>query len=248
MKSAEIFPFADLHMGDRNCDYALIKKRIEHVQQTPNAYAILDGDLINDASKTSVSDSYLEQLTPTEQIKKAVEVFSPIKDKILCINEGNHERRAHNKEGIDITELIARELGVEDRYSATSSVIFLRLGTLAERKAQDRQVSYSIFCVHGSGGGRKEGAKIVRLADMASIVDADIFVHAHTHLPAILKEGFFRIDTANSTIAKVDKLFVNTAAYLDYGDYSEQFEFKPSSKDTPVIYLDGTRKFMTATL
>jgi hypothetical protein len=46
----------------------------------------------------------------------------------------------------------------------------------------------------------------------------------------------------------VDKLFVNTAANLRYGGYGEAGEFKPSSMETPVIYLDGTKKDFKARL
>ena len=102
--------------------------------------------------------------------------------------------------------------------------------------------------LHGSGGGRKEGAKAIRLADMASIIDSDIYCHAHTHLPMIMKQGFYRIDTRNSTFACVEKLFVNTAANLNYGGYGEAQEFKPASKDTPVIYLNGRKKEFNAKL
>jgi hypothetical protein len=102
--------------------------------------------------------------------------------------------------------------------------------------------------LHGSGGGRKEGAKAIRLADMASIVDCDIYCHAHTHLPMIMKQGFYRTDVRNSTVAHVNKLFVNTAANLSYGGYGEAQEFKPSSKDTPVIYLNGRKKEFNAKL
>ena len=83
---------------------------------------------------------------------------------------------------------------------------------------------------------------------MASIVDTDIYIHSHTHLGMIMKQGFHRIDTSNSTVACVDKLFVNTAANLRYGGYGEAAEFKPSSMETPVIYLDGVRKNFMAKL
>ena len=75
-----------------------------------------------------------------------------------------------------------------------------------------------------------------------------ISVHSHTHLPMIMKQGFYRTSPANSSVAKVDKLFVNTSAMLDYGGYGEAFEFKPSSKDSPVIRLSGEVKFFDATL
>ena len=247
LKSAEIHTFADLHIGDKFCNEGEIKERIKYVKETPNAYAILNGHSINNATKTSVSDCYAEMLTPTQQMTRFVELFEPIKDKILCITSGNHENRTYNKEGIDITRLCARELGIEDRYSKSGAVVFLRLGKQSPR-FHNRRVCYIIYCTHGTGGGRKEGAKATRLADMASIIDADIYIHSHTHLPMIMKEAYFRTDILNSTIARVDKLFINTSAMLEFGGYGEAFEFKPSSTHCPVIYLSGTNKFAKAEL
>ena len=241
MDVAEVHVFADLHIGDKFCDKKLIKERIDAVKDKEHAYVILNGDIINNATTTSVSDSYAEEIPPMEQLAQFVELFDPVKEKILCITSGNHENRTYNKEGIDITRLCARQLGIEDRYSKTGMVLFLRIESDAT-KNKHTATRYVIYCNHGSGGGRKEGAKAIRLADMASIVDADIYIHSHTHLPMILKEGFYRTDVCNSTITKVDKLFVNTSAMLDFGGYGEAFEFKPSSKDTPVIYLSGQKK------
>jgi hypothetical protein len=64
----------------------------------------------------------------------------------------------------------------------------------------------------------------------------------------VMKQAFYRVDTSNSTATCVDKLFVNTAACLDYGGYGETYEFKPASKDTPVIYLSGINKQFSAKL
>ena len=64
----------------------------------------------------------------------------------------------------------------------------------------------------------------------------------------MMKQSFYRIDTANSAVAPVDKLFVNTAANLGYGGYGEAGAFKPASKHTPVIYLSGTKKYAEAKL
>lgn len=246
---AEIHTFADLHIGDKFCDIGLIKERINEVKNNEKAYVILNGDIVNNATKTSVSDCYAEELSPMEQINRFVELFEPIKDKIIAITSGNHENRTYNKEGVDITRLCARQLGLEDVYSKTGALIFLRVGKAKNNHGRKNgQVCYTIFCTHGSGGGRKEGAKAIRLADMASIIDADIYIHSHTHLPMVMKQAFYRTDTSNSAFALVDKLFVNTSASLNYGGYGEAFEFKPSSKDTPIIYLNGKRKHFTAKL
>lgn len=241
----EIHTIADLHMGDIHCDYKEIHRQIDTIRDTPNAYCILNGDLMNNATKTSISDSYAEQLTPMQQINQAVEMLRPIKDKILSIQSGNHEKRTYRKEGIDLTEVVARELFILDKYSHAGNLIFVRFGWNETRK---RKQWYSIYANHGAGGGRKEGAKAIRLADMASIVDADIYIHSHTHLPMIMKQGFYRVDNSNSKVKHVTKLFVNTSSALVYGGYGEEYEFKPNSTDTPIIYLDGTKKRADARL
>ena len=245
LKSIQIKIFGDEHIGDEHCDLKRLKERIEFVANTGNVYCVLNGDVIDNATKTSIGDTYSAEFNPMEQLQKAVELFEPIKDKILAITHGNHEARTYRKEGIDLSYLLAAQLGLSDRYTPTSALLFIRFGKGAHHQ---RKVCYTIYMLHGSGGGRKEGAKAIRLADMASIVDADIYIHNHTHLPMVMKQAFYRTDWHNSTFALVDKLFVNGAANLNYGGYGEAQEFKPASKQSPIIYLNGTKKEMNARL
>ena len=247
LKSIELHTFADEHIGDEHSDIGRVLERIEYVKNTPNAYCILNGDIIDNATKTSIGDTYTQVFNPMEQLQRAVELFSPIKDKILLITHGNHENRTYKKEGINISALIATQLGLADKYTPTSAVLFIRFGE-GTKDIHNRKIRYTVYALHGSGGGRKEGAKAIRLADLACIIDTDIYIHSHTHLPMIMKQGFHRIDNNNSTVALVDKLFVNTAANLKYGGYGEAGAFKPSSTDTPVIYLNGEKKEFSARL
>ena len=254
LESVELHTFADEHIGDEQCDMKRLIERIEYVKNTPNAYCILNGDLLDNATKTSIGDTFTQVFNPMEQLAKAVELFSPIASKCLCITHGNHENRTYKNEGINLSRLIAEQLGLGDKYTPTSAVLFIRVGEdLGGKKETNgsgkyRQICYTLYALHGSGGGRKEGAKANRLADMASIIDTDIYIHAHTHLPMVMKQGFHRIDPRNSAVSLVTKLFVNTASNLNYGGYGEAQEFKPSSKDTPVIYLNGRKKSFEARL
>ena len=252
LQYVELHTLADLHIGDKNCDWELIKENVKKIQDNPNAYCILNGDIINNATKTSISDNYAEMLSPMEQIKLFVDLFEPIKDKILAITSGNHENRSY-KEGVDITDLCATQLGLRHLYAKEGIVIFLRFGKESRNRHRTggtdiRSICYTIYATHGSGNGRKEGGKINRLAEMASVIDTDIYIHSHTHLPMILKEAYFRTDIRNSMVLVVDKLFINTSSSLNYGGYGQMFEFKPNSKQTPVIYLSGTKKEFTAKL
>lgn len=249
----EILPIADVHYGDEHCNIKELQKQLDYVKSHENAYVIFNGDLLNWASKYSVSDIYSENKQPMEQINWLIHFLSPIKDKILAITSGNHENRAYKTEGIDTVYLASQNIGILDRYSQESIVLFLRFGELnhqhtGKKKNEKRKICYTIFINHGSGGGRKEGAKINRLVEMSNIVDTDIYIHSHTHLPAIVKKGFFRIDTRNNATAKVDKLYVNTNSFLEYGGYADSHEYTPSSIETPIIKLGGKIKKYTATL
>ena len=240
----EIHTFSDLHLGDRNCDYKAILERVREIEANPNSYVILNGDLINNATTQSISDTYSEVVSPMDQLKQATALFTPIKDRILAITSGNHENRTYRTDGIDLTEIMARELGIGDRYSPESVTLFLRLG----QHSDARQFCYTIYITHGSGGGRREGGKINRLVDLASIIDVDIYIHSHTHLPAVLKQSFYRTDSKRSVISLIDKMFINTNAWLKYGGYGEAHGYKPASIHSPIIYLSGKKKSFTAKL
>lgn len=253
IKQLELHTLADLHIGDKHCDMQKIGEMIRAIRDNDNAYCILNGDILNNNTKTSIGDIYSEQLTPMQQIQEAVNLLYPIKDKIIGMTAGNHSLRTYRKEGVDLMAIMAREMGLYDVYGCEGILLFVSFGeqqgrTREAEKGKPRKMCYAVYATHGSGGGRKEGAKAIRLADMASIVDADIYIHSHTHLPMIMKQGFMRLDRQHGTASQVDKLFVNTAATLDYGSYGQMYEFKPASKESPIIYMDGTRRKFHATL
>jgi predicted phosphodiesterase len=243
----EIHPMADLHIGDSMCDFKLVMERIEHIKNTPNAYCILDGDLMDTAICSSIGDTYGANIQPMEQLRMCVKIFEPIKDKILAVLPGNHENRVYKSDGLDMTELMCAQLGIPEKYSPTTALVFVRFGEQSS-KFHNRPMLYTIYVTHGAGGGRKEGGKVNRLADLASIVDADCYCHAHTHLPLVFKESFYRTSPNNSSVALVEKLFVNSAATLNYGGYGDKAGFKPASKSSPVIYFNGRKHEMIAKL
>ena len=177
------------------------------------------------------------------------EIFAPIAHKVICVVPGNHEERHFKTNGIDVTRLFCRELHIEDRYSSTVAFVFLRFGHQADTSRRNRPMLYTMYVTHGNGGGRKDGSKIQRLADYATICDADIYIGGHTHLGASFKKGFARANPTQSTITYGTHLFVNTCASIDYdGSYGERGGFDVPCLDRPLITLNGTRKEMRATI
>lgn len=247
IKELEILIFADEHIGDPRCDTKYLQERIEYVKTHENAYCILGGDLMDNATKTSIGDTYSQTLSPMQQMDQIVDLFKPIKKKILGCVLGNHEFRTYKKEGIDVMRCACDRMGIANRYSDTGALLFIRFGDLGGYE-HNRRALYTLYMTHGAGGGRKEGAKAIRLADMACIVDADIYCHHHTHLPMIFKQNYYRTNLSTSTVTEVTKLFVNGSANLSYGGYGETQGYKPATLDKPKIILSGTKKEATAIL
>ena len=185
-------------------DFKLIQQTLEHIKNTPNAFVMLNGDLMDTAICTSVGDTYGANLQPMEQLKTCVKLFEPIKDKILCILPGNHENRVYKTDGIDMTAHGWHSLALcQERYTIPQACYFLRL----KHNDKGRKMCYTIYSTHGCRGGRKEGGKINALADLACIVDSDVYVHSHTHLPAILKKQLLQGRPATARFACVDNSF-----------------------------------------
>ena len=244
-KSIELLVLADYHYSDPNSDHDAIRKDIDYVNSHDNAYCVLAGDLLDCALKSSLGDAYMN-LSPMEELTAMMDLIQPIAHKVLAIVGGNHEARHYRTNGVDMTRLLAKQLGIEDRYSPDTALIFLRFGKGSAGRSHARPILYTIYLTHGSGGGRKEGGKIQRLADYGQIVDADCYICGHTHLPASFKTGFARPNAANNSITYCTKLFVNAAAKLNYGGYGDIGGFKPSCTDTPIVLLNGERKEMRA--
>jgi predicted phosphodiesterase len=246
----EIEIFSDLHLGSRKCDYKAIQKRIERVKENEYVYAIILGDVLNNSTKSSVGDVYSEELTPMQEVQKATMLFAPIKDKILGVCSGNHERRSYKTEGVDLLYFMCAELGIADRYDYCSCLLFIRFGNYsryANSNSNKRKMCYTLYMTHGDGqGGRTIGGKANGLQRRGQIVDADVVVTGHTHAPFAFRDCCYKIDLQNSCIVKREQLFVNASATLQYEEYAELYGMRPSSEQSPVVILNGTKKEMLA--
>lgn len=248
--TANVYILADLHIGDPNCDLGEVHDRIKRIQDDPCGLCVLNGDLLNTATRGGISDVYGDTLSPMQQITEMIGLLRPIADKVVSATTGNHESRVYHDDGVDTMRLVCRELGIEERYCPEGVLAFLRFGLTNKHQSggakwdkngneyeRNPRKLFTIYSTHGSGGGRKEGGKAIRLAELADIVDADIYLMSHVHTPMILRERYFRTDVVHSMAKPVDRLFVCTGASLDYGGYAQSKAYKPASLKTPYIRL-----------
>lgn len=244
VKNIDIIPIADLHIGDKNCDMEMVQSLINYIKNNKNVYCVLNGDILDNAIMDSVGDTYSGS-SPIAQLSMAVELLRPIKDKILSITSGNHCGRTYKKCGIDLMEVVARELGLHNIYAMDSMTLVLRLGQLGD---SNRQIPYTLFVAHGGAGGSTVGGRINGLQRYENVIDADVYIGSHTHQASIFPTSSYRVDVRNNTLQLVNKLFVSNGSTLGYGGYAENKVLKPSTMTYPIISLNGKKKSASASM
>lgn len=245
LEHIDVHLLGDWHIGDPLCDLGSVAEKLDEIREKPNAYCILGGDLCDMALRDSIGDVHGAKLSPMGQVERVVSLLEPVKGKVLCMVRGNHENRVYKSTGIDPLAFVASELGLSERYSDTSALLFVQFGHDTKHGGR---MQYTMYVTHGAGSGRKEGGKLQRLADLQNIIDCDIYCHNHTHLPAVFPTCSYRIDYTHRQPVLVEHLLVNGGASLSYGGYADAGGFKPAGKRHPVIHLTSGRKHFTATL
>ena len=227
-----IFPISDVHYGSlahMEQDWISFCKMIEH---TDNTFLILGGDMINNNTRSAVGSPWDDTVRPNEQKKRMVEMLSPIKDRILCAVNGNHEARSMKDVDNDITYDIMTKLDLEDRYRQEAAFMKVSLG---HRKADNTPIqSYTFAVTHGSGGGGSTGAAINKAEGFSRTIDGlDCMVVGHTHKGAVTKPEKIVIDRKNNIVTLSHYVVVSMVSWMNYGGYALRKMLPPSQVADP---------------
>ncbi len=237
LEAAYIIPLSDLHIGDPLFDERKFQRFADWIKATPNAWVMLLGDLMNSATKSSVSNIYEEVMNPQQQLKYARSLLEPIKEKVLIAVEGNHERRILKEDGINVTEILCEQLGVV--YAPRSALLKITLG---RRIKNGKPICYTIYATHGAGSGRTTGAKVNTLRRLREIILADVYVMGHIHFMTAFQETYLVPDTRNNKVEEVKLTFVSSSSFLKWGGYAEEKILNPAKLGAPRIRLEGRNK------
>jgi len=231
-----IYPLGDLHIGDPRFAEDLFLEVREEILQKQNAIVLLNGDILNCATKTSKSDIYEEVMNPHQALKYAKKLLEPIRDQVKAITQGNHEARIARDTSIDVAEHLAEYCGCA--YSREGILMKIRFG----KKRNLKKCAYTLYMMHGWTGSRFIGGKALNLQRLSDIVLADIYVMGHTHQIQTFRDRYYVPDVRNDNLMIRERVYVNTGAFLDYGGYGEAKGYRPTELGAPVVVLDGTKK------
>ena len=223
-------PLSDFHLGDPLFDEEKLQGYIQWIKDNKNAYTFINGDVFDCAIIDSLGNTYEANMTITQAKIKAKNMLMPIKDKIIGLTMGNHERRVWNKTGVDIGFDLAMYLGLEDKYDQKGICGNITINN----------INYRYYIKHGSGGGRTQSYKMTCLQRMSEIVlNADLYIMSHVHdiltfqlQPLVIKDD---IETRKQT-------FVTASSYLKYGGYAEDGNYQPAKTGSPRIRLNALKK------
>lgn len=242
-----LFPISDVHLGATEHMEKEWADFCRQIEETPNAYIVLGGDLINNSTRTSVANVFEETMRPREQKKVIAEMLTPIRDRILCAVSGNHERRSGKDADDDPTYDIMCKLDIEHLYRENMAFVKIRIG----KKDGDgmKNPTYMLTVTHGAGGGILTGGAVNRNERFGYVVDGmDCLIVGHTHKPFVTQPSKIKIDPFNNKVDIKPFKVVSSTSWLNYGGYAAQKMLLPSSHAPQTITLCGNRKDIKVTM
>ena len=163
-----IFPVSDLHYGSSWFNQGMFDKWIKAFESVwDNKCIYLLGDLVE--FPTTRVNAHESNMTTEDTVNQVIEMFEPYKEYIRIVAAGNHELRGKKEFNLDVTKIIAKQLGA--KY--TKNDFFDKL-----------TINGSDFIVYG-----KHGTSTSKYDDLAmknfkldmGNVDANLYMQGHNH-------------------------------------------------------------------
>ena len=238
----KIYPVSDVHLGAAEHLTREWELFCQRVKDEPNSYIILGGDLVNNGTKTSITNVFAETMRPREQKRIMCAMLEPLRDKILCAVSGNHERRNRDVDN-DITYDIMCKLDLEHLYRENIAFVKIQIGKPQNDGAKNP--TYTLVVTHGSGGGVLTGGSVNRNERFGYVLDgADALIVGHTHKPFVTQPSKIKIDPQNNRVTFKPFKVVSMTSWLGWGGYAAQKMLLPTSFAPQTITLCGKRKQM----
>lgn len=224
-------PFYDVHIGNETWDEEFTRAAIEWVKNEKYTLSWFGGDILEMSSRHSVGDGvYAQVLTPQEQFEYAIELFAPIREKLLFSIPGNHEDRTSKEIGINISKVLADVM----RLPYSNDYMYMVIEWANQR--------IRVATHHGSGGARTPGSQRNAARKMMNFFPrCDFYWTGHLHSP--LWDLAYQLDTdVDGFITERPGLVMLSSAHLKAGGgYAAKSQMVPSSPGMSyaTIYPNG---------
>jgi len=243
-----IVPIGDVHRGNPWMEEERFYKTLDWVEENP-CYVILMGDYgecINAKDPRHDYNALDERYnTPDKQYRKTAEDFERIKDKIVCVLDGNHEYNFWRRHNHNYTDWLATDLGAP--YTGVSAFIRFKLKRRSASKRPSTHI-LDVYAHHGWTNARTDGYKVKVIHDLRNIYPlARIYLMGHVHkLGEALPTTLLHVDRRTNKIREFIQYFYFTGSYIKgheegVGSYVEARGLPPTMLGSPVIEVRPNR-------
>lgn len=244
-KEARLYVIGDLHVGAIEANIKGWEQFTQKILQDKNAYIVILGDMMNNATKTSVSNVYEEVLRPRDQKRYLVSALSQLTERILCIVPGNHEQRNKDVDDEPLYD-VACKLDLEDMYRPNCAFVKVCFGSRDKGGKTVPLQTYVLAVTHGAGGGIYTGATVNRNERFGMVLEGvDVLCVGHTHKGTISKPSKIVVDIHSNCVKQQSMTVISACSWLSYGGYAMRKMLFPSQAQDPdqpqTLLLGGTR-------
>ena len=217
-RTIKVWAVADVHIGARECDLQGFRRFVSKLGD--DDYVALCGDLVNNGIAGSHSSIYEESIMPgMAQVERAVELLTPIKDKILGAVGGNHEARSRKAVDLDPMYTIMCMMGIQHLYRTNFAMLRV---ILANGNTKQR---YALMLIHGKTENKKRQFAY-------SVEGVDAIISGHTHNGIVEKPARLVFTSRNNVLVK-PLVSLTATSWLSYGGYAAAALYKPAATSAP---------------
>lgn len=169
-----IVPWGDWHVGNEMTRHTQLALDTKFIKEHSNIFVIMMGDYTDNFKKRSPGSGVYEQIIPIPEQKQRVEyIVRYLKDRILGIVIGCHDKWMYDSDAFDFAQYLANKC--KGYWMGFNGVFKLKVG-----KAQ-----YKIYATHKcqrwSSDNNVHGLK----NSFRNLEEFDVAFAGHRHLPAI---------------------------------------------------------------
>ena len=196
-KQFYIFPVSDLHYGSSWFNEELFKKwETAFNEVRGNKCIYLLGDLVEFPS-TRVN-AFESTMSTEDTVNNVIEMFEPYKEYVRIVASGNHEVRGKKDFNLDVTKIIAKQLGAIYTRNDFFDAIFVN-----GRK-------FIVYAKHGTETSKYPDLAMKNFKIAMGNIDANLYLQGHNHYAEFSKK--FQRDYDGGYI----KYYAFTGHFMDY--------------------------------
>ena len=217
--------FGCAHSGSKHAKIAWLKQYV-NLLKDKDTYGLVLGDNFENAIPGRGEGMVWDQsITPQDQLDEIVEIYDPVRKKLIGACGSNHSERTWKEVGIDLDQELFSRLGIPNIYKGPEGVVTF----------EGKKIAFA----HGQGHGTNEWGDARKI--YAIYPQCDIVAVSHRHEMSSKWYGAFELDNKSESKEKF-VLFARTGGLMQWARYARKALYAPQKPGFTILnfYNDGS--------